>query len=284
MKLFLHLICLSLLLPLLANSKNLALLIGIGDYPSESGWSKIHGDKDLDLIEPILSNHSFDSANIIKLKNGQATKQAIERSFNILISQAKKSDNIYIHYSGHGQRVTDLNGDETDGYDEAWVAYDARIKYETGTYEGENHVIDDSLNTWLSRLRTVVGNGSKISVVVDACYSGDGTKSLDDNYLVRGTSETFVIPGNHEPYSNLKTNNIDWIYISATSSRHPCYETKDGYGGLTSAIHNYSDKLSSEPCSSLLLKFENYIQKRIPFRQKPTLVTPVGRRNDTLLP
>ena len=32
-----------------------ALLIGIGDYPSEYGWNKIHGQNDVEIIRQTLN-------------------------------------------------------------------------------------------------------------------------------------------------------------------------------------------------------------------------------------
>lgn len=272
-------------LPMVMQAANYALIIGVGNYPKDSGWWKIHGDKDLELIEPILLNHGFEKSNIIKLVNEQATRLAIEKSFNKLISKAKVEDVIYIHFSGHGQQITDLNGDEEDGLDEAWIPYDAKLQYSKGEYEGENHIIDDMLNTWLFNLRKKVGEKGKIIVVVDACFSGDGTRSFDDDIIVRGTSYIFNIPGTHEQYTPDKSNKVDWIAIFACESKSASYETQEGHGSLTYAMCNIADKLSVEPCYVIRDSLECKINNQILRYQKPVLTAePSNRRNDTILP
>ena len=116
-----------LLFPLNCMGQNYhAVLIGIGQYPSSSGWSTIHGDNDIPLIKASLINQGFPDENITTILNEQATKECILNSFESLLSRIGKGDVVYIHFSGHGQQITDLNGDEDDGYDEAWIPY-ARI-------------------------------------------------------------------------------------------------------------------------------------------------------------
>jgi hypothetical protein len=62
---------------------------------------------------------------------------------------------LFIYYTGHGTRVTDKNGDEADGKDEAMVFDDA-------------FVTDDKL---LEVLKTKC-EGSKVILVNDCCHSG----------------------------------------------------------------------------------------------------------------
>lgn len=97
------------------NATKRALVIGIGTYPAESGWRQINGDKDIPVVEDMLLSNGFQKVNIVELKNEQATAAAIRREMNTLISKAKEGDIIYIHFSGHGQQVTDIHGDEEDG-------------------------------------------------------------------------------------------------------------------------------------------------------------------------
>ena len=61
-------------------------------------------------------------------------------------------DIIYLHFSCHGQPIEDIDGDEDDGWDEALIPFDAKKKYQKGTYTGENHITDDELNSYLKRL------------------------------------------------------------------------------------------------------------------------------------
>jgi hypothetical protein len=52
-----------------------ALIVGIGTYPAESGWSVIHGDNDVPLIADALIQRNFTRDKIVKLVNEQASKK-----------------------------------------------------------------------------------------------------------------------------------------------------------------------------------------------------------------
>ena len=172
-----------------------ALVIGIGDYPANSGWLKINGDKDIPMVEEILLANGFTKSDITELTNEQATCAAICREFENLISKSQNGDYVYIHFSGHGQQITDINGDEEDGFDEAWIPYDAQFAYTKGKYEGHNDLVDDELNGYLHRLREKIGKDGKIVVVADACHSGSGSRAeTDEEYVVRGGRERRGLP------------------------------------------------------------------------------------------
>lgn len=217
-----------------------ALLVGIGQYPADSGWMQIHGENDISIISSILLEQGFLEENITSLSNETATKQAIVASLNDVREKAQRGDAIYIHFSGHGQQVTDLDGDEDDHFDEAWVPYDAAKRYESGVYEGQNHILDDELNLFLNGLRAKVGPQGKIVVVSDACHSGSGSRgSIDDELPVRGTNERFIIPI-AGPNVKKKEAPVNWLYVGACKpyqTNHEYYSS-DGhfYGSLSFVI------------------------------------------------
>lgn len=255
------------------NATKRALVIGIGAYPAESGWRQINGDKDIPVVEDMLLSNGFQKANIVELKNEHATAAAIRRKMNVLISRAQAGDIIYIHFSGHGQQVTDIHGDEEDGLDEAWIPYDAQFAYSKGKYEGENHIIDDQLNVWLHQLRTRVGKNGKITVVADACHSGGGSRSEDnEDFVIRGTADTFVIPNQAKSFTGEAGAEIDWVFISACKSYQSNYEYK-GNGSLTYALSLQKDKLSSASCGDIQRAIRSTISDIVPFTQTPVVET-----------
>jgi len=255
----------------LSHATKRALVIGIGNYPEASGWAKINGDKDLPIVRDMLLANGFQSKDIVELKNESATADAIRKALDALVGKAAKGDVIYIHFSGHGQQITDLHGDEEDGFDEAWIPIDAQFSYAKGKYEGENHIVDDQLNQWLSQLRSKVGATGKITVVADACHSGGGSRGDEDEseYVVRGTSDAFVIPGNTKPFSG-EVGTIDWIFISACKSYQCNYEYK-GTGSLTYALGQQKANLSSTPAQQIQRSIRSTIANIIPFTQTPVL-------------
>jgi hypothetical protein len=218
-----------------------ALLVGIGEYPAESGWNVIHGDNDVPLIEDVLIKKGFSLDKIVRLVNSQATKDHILSCLKKLTAEANPHDIIYIHFSTHGQQITDSDGDEEDGLDEAIIPFDARKEFVKGIYEGRNHLIDDELYKLLSALRVKIGNTGTLVVVIDACHSGDSTRGrtdLNDSIVVRGTDEVFKLGTKKNP-TRQSAKKIDWVEISATQPYQNNYEFRlNGmyYGSLSYAI------------------------------------------------
>ena len=260
-----------------------ALVIGIGDYPTSSGWAKINGDKDIPMVEEMLTTNGFAKQNIIKLKNEQATYAAIKAGFEQIISKAAVGDYVYIHFSGHGQQITDLNGDEDDRLDEAWIAYDAQFAFAKGKYEGENHLVDDQLNQYLHRIREKVGKEGKIVVIADACHSGSGSRAeTDDEYIVRGTSDVFVIPGISKNIAAVPSHTIEWTFISACKPYQCNYEYK-GNGSLTYALYQQRANFSTFSTKQIRQKVGMCISNIIPFTQTPVLEVTLGTETDIFL-
>lgn len=188
-----------LLLPisLFAQQKH-ALLVGISDYPqykiSDASWSRIHGANDVRLLSPILSKQGF---KVETLTDKSATHKAIEKSLKKLSQTVHSGDMVYIHLSGHGQAVEDISGDEDDGWDEAFIPYDAQRLYQKDIYTGNNHLLDDELNQYLDAIRTKVGATGMVYVVIDACHAGSSYRGEEDtdSVYVRGTDIGFSQSG-----------------------------------------------------------------------------------------
>jgi hypothetical protein len=49
------------------------------------------------------------------------TYDNIMNAYKTLASQARAGDAVFCHYSGHGGKIKDDNGDEEDGFDETLV-------------------------------------------------------------------------------------------------------------------------------------------------------------------
>ena len=246
-----------------------ALLIGIGNYPKEYGWSMIHGQNDIEIIQPTLN--ALDFQNIIVLRDSDATYSNIMAEFQSLLDASNKNDIVYIHFSGHGQRITDLDGDEADKYDEAWIPYDAQISYCKGVYEGERHITDDFLNDYLTKLRIKVGPSGKIVVIADACHSGGGSRSVsDDEVFQRGVSSNFVIPKKTDNVLR-KANPVDWLFVAACKSHQNNYEYKDEhgvyYGSLSYSIFKSQNKLKDIKHKDAVVLWSALMKKLTIYRQ-----------------
>ena len=193
-----------------------ALVFGIGEQQDKT-WCKINGDKDVDYVVDMLV--AMDYADIVTLKNEQATKVAMLEAFAALAKRCKKGDIVYVHYSGHGQMVTDLNGDESFKWsgkhamwDESWIPYDAYMVCGKND-SGDKHFTDDEVAHCLTAVRESIGDDGELVVVVDACHSGDATCG-EKSVPVRGIGVKFNIPRSsnavvEEPLAE------QWLTISA---------------------------------------------------------------------
>lgn len=175
-----------------------ALVVGISEYPSydvqDAGWSKIHGANDVTLVAPILKKQGF---VVTTLANEHATIRTICGELERLVKKTNPGDIVYIHFSGHGQAIEDEDGDETDGWDESFIPYDAQRIYRKGIYAGENHLTDDILNRYLTDIRHKAGSGGIVYVVVDACHAGSSYRGddVEDSTFTRGTDVGFSKTG-----------------------------------------------------------------------------------------
>jgi len=170
-----------------------ALIIAIGDYPDSLGWGDISSQNDVALIESALLGQGFDPQNMIHLNDQEATKEGIVKAMNQLIRDSKKGDIVVIHYSGHGQQISDQDGDEIDRLDESLVCWNAPVHYKKG-YQGENHLRDDEFGEMISALRQKVGKDGQVLVFMDSCHSGTGTRGEKPAVKIRGGGDPLIIP------------------------------------------------------------------------------------------
>lgn len=242
-----------------------ALVVGLGQQ-QDKAWNKINGDKDVPIVQGMLKSAGFKS--FTTLVNQQATKAGIIGAFKRMAASCKQGDVVYIHYSGHGQQMTDVHNDETDGLDECWIPYDAYRKA-CKTYHGEKHLTDDELNVYLNAIRDKIGAKGKLLVVIDACHSGDGTRG-DEDEVVRGVEDVFkavksLIIGDNdkEKVINQKAKPLAerWITLSACKSDQVNIEMKNpAVGKLTYALWmelKNGDKINNEEFIKRIRKFVN---------------------------
>jgi hypothetical protein len=183
-----------------------ALLVAVGNYPTNSGCPPIASVNDLRYIRETLKKRDFSDINIAELKDSKATKAAIVTALESLAKKARRNDVVVIFFGCHGQqirdqRTTELGKDEADGYDESLLPYDARSQYNPGGYKGENHLRDDELGKKLASIRTAIGPNGSLLVLLDACHSGSGTRDDDEFAVYRG--EPIPFPDPDQPADSL---------------------------------------------------------------------------------
>ena len=239
------------------------LVIGLGQY-EDFNWAKINGDNDVRYVVRMLEQMGY--TDIKTLKNQEATKKGIINAFNSLAGRCNVGDRVYIHYSGHGQLMTDLNGDESTRWkgwhaqwDESIIPYDAYMTY-CSKDRGEKHISDDELAEYLTKIRQVIGKKGELIIVLDACHSGDATRGELDE-IVRGVDTKFNIP--KDPNAPLSTPFPEqWLTISACQPYQLCTEIKGKrVGKLTFALYSLGKSFFNLGRKDMERYLENFLKK-----------------------
>lgn len=228
-------------------AKRKALLIGISSYKDKS-WGKINSGNDIALLKSTLtSDLGFE---VVVCTEGKATHQGIINAFEALIKKCQPGDTVIVHFSGHGQQMVDVVGDETDGRTEAFIAYDAEktCSDDPDGYRGQCHFKDDEMHKYITKLRKQLGKDGYLLVSLDACHSGGGSRAASGSSgrVVRGTNEIFGY-GILEPAKKIgrtvagTIGNANYVAISACQPSEKNYEVfRNGknYGSLSFILND----------------------------------------------
>ena len=153
------------------NSNIYALLVGIDNYPAPV--TPLNGCiNDVIAIEEYLRLRVKTEGcelYLKTLKDEEATRQAIINNFRQHLCQADGNDVVLFYYSGHGSQEPtppELWHLEPDRLNETLVCYDSRL-------EGGWDLADKELAKLISE---VAQKSSHITLILDCCHSGSGTK------------------------------------------------------------------------------------------------------------
>ena len=153
-----------------------ALVVGINRY-LEPTFPELQGaTRDAQNVRSLLSEYlGFGSDQIRLLTDEQATRGNIMAAIrDWLVAGSRPGTRVLLYFAGHGYYQKDVNGDESDGYDEALVPHDARLLSPDGQpMRVSNLILDDDVGRFLAPLRD-----RQVYVIVDACHAGTMTRSL----------------------------------------------------------------------------------------------------------
>ncbi|KZV61919.1 hypothetical protein PENSPDRAFT_739635 [Peniophora sp. CONT] len=156
-----------------------ALLIGVDQY-AEKKYNLKGAVKDVLAVRKFLrQQHLPVKGNRIELlKDKKATSENIVKSLQALCKNPKigKGDPILIYYAGHGSNILKPPGWPAEGpHIQCLSPHDARVK--DGRLVGV--ILDRTLGALLKCLAGAKGNN--ITVILDCCHSGSGTRGGVDN-------------------------------------------------------------------------------------------------------
>ncbi|OBZ87061.1 Metacaspase-1A [Choanephora cucurbitarum] len=142
-----------------------ALLIGINYFGQSAELrgciNDVHNMKHF-----LITLYNFREDDMVILTDDQSnpqnipTKQNIIRAMQWLVHDNRPNDSFFFHFSGHGGRMRDYDGDEDDGYDETIYPVDHNVY---------GQIVDDMMNDIL--VRPLVP-GCRLTAIFDSCHSG----------------------------------------------------------------------------------------------------------------
>ncbi len=120
------------------------------------------------LRDLLIRKYKFEPANIILLKNGEATAdQILDALQKHLVDAAKPGDVSFFYYAGHGSRIRNTLTKNSSGMDSTLVPADTLL----GVPDIRSKELD---RIYLQARKKDVA----LTVVQDSCFSGAGTRGL----------------------------------------------------------------------------------------------------------
>jgi hypothetical protein len=141
-----------------------ALCVGINDYPLDGNDLKGCVNDANGWADLLVEHYGFDRKDVSLLIDADATKVNIMTHLETMITEAMPGDVLVFTNASHGTYVADNSGDE-ETYDEALCPYDC----------AENLIVDDELR----ELFATLPDGVSLTVILDSCFSGTGTRAPD---------------------------------------------------------------------------------------------------------
>ncbi len=153
-------------------SRKLGLLVGINQYPNSDRYLNLNGPvTDIDLQKELLIHRfGFNRNDILTLTDEtqqKPTRTNILEAFEThLIQQAKPGDVVVFHFSGHGSQVLDPKPINNNDLNSTFVPSNA---------SNDAEFVPDIMGRTLFLLMSALPT-ENVTVVLDCCYSGGGTR------------------------------------------------------------------------------------------------------------
>jgi len=202
-------------------------VIGIDEFKSEK-IPNLHGAvADANEFEDYLKTHlAVEDSHIVNLRNERATRDAILQELDALRTRPSigKGDPIVIFFATHGTTFeTPPNWNSGHPFISSIVPHDC---YEKDSSGNETIPIPDlTIAASLDKLADPEGGkGDNITVILDCCHSGSGTRSLeeftDPTERIRGID---FLPEFGHPIPS----NVDKHILAPTYAPRGLYSTKE---------------------------------------------------------
>jgi hypothetical protein len=230
-----------------------ALVIGIGSYPPDTGYSVLEGPpNDVRLMQDwLVKDWGANPSAVRTVTEQQATSLGIQEAIRShLVEDTRPEDVAVLYFTGHGGQAPDLEGDETDGQDELLVSYDYR-KTEPSTW-----LTDDLLH---AHLRTIPAR--HVLILFDCCNAGTATRG------VKGAGSPFT-------WKTRSTAVASTSFREKSAPDHHVYFAACGDGELARQIaleegvvgvftHGFLQMMKGETANASLDLFQQSLQEHV---------------------
>ena len=221
-----------------------ALLVGINEYPHPI--SRLSGCvNDILAVEEYLKERVAKDGyqlHLHKLLDQEATRQAIIEGFQQHLCQAGSEDIVLFYYSGHGSQAKTSEEFwhlEPDRLEETLICYDSRTK-------GGWDLADKELGYLIDK---VAKNNPHISIILDCCHSGSGTKDpLLETKVRRGSIDRRERPLNSYIFQPEELETI-WLPCSNPEKYRSGWNLPQGRHILLAACRDFQkakDEINNE--------------------------------------
>lgn len=281
--------------------KKKALLIGI-NYFGQRGQLRGCINDVKNMSNFLIERFGYKREDMVILTDdqqnpkSQPTKQNILHAMHWLVKDARPNDSLFFHYSGHGGQTKDVDGDESDGYDETIYPMDFR-------YNG--HIVDDDMHAIMV---APLQAGVRLTAIFDSCHSGSALDlpylystqgNLKESNLLRDTGEGLIDVLGHysrgdvssvfstgasifkkatrgrgadEKARKTRTSPADVIQWSGSKDTQKSADTTEGGEATGAMSHAFISALKKNPHQSYQQLLQNIrIELQGKYAQKPQL-------------
>jgi hypothetical protein len=188
-----------------------ALLVGIDDYPATVAGPLSGCRNDIAEAHRLLTDLLGARADILVLRDAEATVAAVEEAVVRHLGAAGDGDRALLWFSGHGTELLATGADllvEATGRNQALVCVDGPL-------------LDKRLGALLEQ---VAAGGARVTAVLDCCHSGGATRK-DAEVTKRFTPP---MPG---WTADASTHDASEAYVSARDAPEAYIPARDASGG-----------------------------------------------------
>jgi metacaspase-1 len=262
---------------IITSNKKVSFSYGINMYPDPRNNLQGCVNDAKDWADLLTNIYGF--KNTLKFDK-EVTYSAVYEILGNMIADAKSGDKLVLTGSSHGTSVTDKDGDDIDGKDEAVCLYD-------------NIMLDDTFRNLIAKMV----DGVSLTIISDSCFSGSVTRE----FLSSMSEPKYMKPRYMPPEDCVEANlvislpkkmtreifpeeNMREVLISGCSDNQYSYDAYIG-GSYRGAMSYYATKVIRANPTQTYAQFYANLRRNLPssnYSQTPQLESSAANKNKPL--